>query len=68
MRFITTTRNVLRIQGFSVAFHFSNAGNVVVSGFRADAFEVREMGALMLDLDLKGHKLCGRALPSFGLI
>jgi hypothetical protein len=38
------------------------------SGFRADAFEVREMGALMLDLDLKGHKLCGRALPSFGLI
>ncbi len=27
-----------------------------------------EMGALMLDLDLKGHKLCGRASPSFGLI
>ncbi len=55
-------------RGFSVAFHFSNAGNVVASGFGADAFEVRETGALILDPDLKGCKLRGRALLNFGLI
>jgi len=37
-------------------------------GFTIDAFEMREMGALMFDLDLKGCKLHGRALLSFRLI
>jgi hypothetical protein len=40
----------------------------VALSFKANAFEVREMGVLMLYLDLKGCKLCGRALLSFGLI
>ncbi len=57
-----------KIKGFSVAFHFSNTSNVVVLSFKVDAFEVREMDALMLDLDLKGCKLHGGALLSFGLI
>jgi hypothetical protein len=54
--------------GFFVAFHFSNANNVMALGFTIDAFEMREMGTLMFDLDLKGCKLHGRALLSFGLI
>jgi len=37
-------------------------------GFMVDAFEMKEMGALMFDFDLKGCKLHGRALLSFGLI
>jgi len=41
---------------------------VVALSFKANAFEVREMGVLMLILDLKGCKLCGWALLSFGLI
>jgi hypothetical protein len=41
---------------------------VVVLSFKVDAFEVREMGTLMLDLDLKDWKLFGRALLNFGLI
>ncbi len=41
---------------------------MVALSFKANAFEVREMGVLMLYLDLKGCKLCGRALLSFGLI
>jgi hypothetical protein len=54
-------------RGFFIAFHFSNTGNVVLSS-KANAFEVKEMGILMLDLDLKGSKLHGRALLSFGFI
>ncbi len=50
-----------------MAFHFSNTSNVVLS-CKANAFEVREMGILMLDLDLKGCKLHGMALLNFGLI
>jgi len=57
-----------KIKGFSVAFHFSNTSNVVVLSFKVDAFEVRKMDALMFDLDLKGCKLHGGALLSFGLI
>jgi hypothetical protein len=55
-------------RGFFVAFHFSSIGNVVALSFKFDAFEVKEMGVLMLDLDLKGRKLCGKALLNFGLI
>jgi hypothetical protein len=55
------------LKGFFIAFHFSNAGNVVLSS-KVNAFEMREMGVLMLDLDLKGCKLHGRALLNFGLI
>jgi hypothetical protein len=54
-------------KGFSIAYHFSNTSNVVLSS-KANAFEVREMVVLMLDLDLKGCKLHGRALLNFGLI
>ncbi len=57
-----------KLKGFSIAFHFFNIGNVVALSFKVDAFEVKEMGALMFDLDLKGCKFCGRALLSFGLI
>jgi hypothetical protein len=42
-----------KLKGFLVAFHLSNTKNVVVLSFKVDAFEVREMGTLMLDLDLK---------------
>jgi hypothetical protein len=56
------------LKGLSVAFHFSNTKNVVALSFKVDAFEVKEMGVLMFDLDLKGRKLRGRALLSFGLI
>ncbi len=41
---------------------------MVVLGFTADVFEMKEMGALMFDLDFKGCKLHGRVLLSFGLI
>jgi hypothetical protein len=41
---------------------------VVALGFTADVFEMKEMGALMFDLGLKGCKLHGKALLSFGLI
>jgi hypothetical protein len=54
--------------GFVVAFDFSDVGNVVALGFTTNAFEMRDMGALMFDLDLKGCKFHGRALLSFGLI
>jgi len=54
--------------GFFVAFHFSNVGNVVALGFIVDVFEMKEMGALMFDLDLKGCKFHGKALLIFGLI
>jgi hypothetical protein len=56
------------LKGFLVTFHFSNTNNVVALSFKVDAFEMRKMGASMLDLDLKGCKLRGRALLSFGLI
>jgi hypothetical protein len=40
-----------KLKGFSVTFHFSNISNVVALLFKVvDAFEVREMGALMFDL------------------
>ncbi len=55
------------LKGFFIAFHFSNTSNVALSS-KANAFEVKEMGILMLDLDLKGCKLHGRALLSFGFI
>jgi len=58
----------LQLKGFSIAFHFFNIGNVVALSFKVDAFEVKEMGTLMFDLDLKGCKFRGRALLSFGLI
>jgi hypothetical protein len=51
MRFITTTKNILQTQRFSIAFHFPMA-DVVASNFKANAFEGRKMGALMFDLDL----------------
>jgi len=57
-----------KLKGFLVAFHFSNARNVVALSFKVDVFEVREMGVLMFDFDLKGCKLFGRALLNFGLI
>jgi len=55
------------LKGFFIAFHFSNTGNVVLNS-KVNAFEVREMGVLMLDLDLKDCKLHGRALLNFELI
>jgi len=40
----------------------------VALSFKVDAFEVKEIGVLMFDLDLKGCKFHGKALLSFGLI
>jgi hypothetical protein len=47
-RFIVITRNILQTQGVYVTFHFSQYYNVVALSFKANAFEVREMGVLML--------------------
>ncbi len=52
--------------GFFVAFHFSNASNVVALGFTVGAFEMKEMNTLMFDLDLKGCKFHGRTLLNLG--
>jgi hypothetical protein len=58
----------LQTQGVLCNIPLFKYHNVVALSFKANEFEVREMGVLMLQIDLKGCKLCGRALLSFGLI
>ncbi len=67
-RFIVITGNILQTQGVLCNIPLFKYYNVVALSFKANAFEVREMDVLLLYLDLKGCKLCGRALLSFGLI
>ncbi len=54
------------VVGLELLFFIKNLQGCMMH--KVDAFEVREMGALMFDLDLKGCKFHGRAFLNFGLI